>query len=145
MGAGTETEMKQKKQMFEDSLNSTKAALESGIVPGGGVALLRASKAIEKCKLSEEEKLGGQVLFKATQEPLRQIAKNAGFDPSIILQDVLKGSKNTGFNMISEEIEDLLKAGIVDPAKIVKNSLSHAVSVAGVVLLSEVLIADAKE
>lgn len=144
VGAPTESEMKKRKQMFEDSLNATRAALEEGIVVGGGVALLRASRAIE-CNLNAEEQVGFQILLKACEAPFRQIVLNTGFDPSIVLEEVLKAKGNAGFNAISEKVEDLIVAGVCDPAKVVKNSLSHAVSMAGIVLLSEALIADAKE
>lgn len=145
VGAPTESEMKKKKQMFEDSLNSTRSALEEGIVPGGGVALLRASRACGKLKLSKEEEVGAQILLKACEAPFKQIVANTGFDASVILDEVLKKEKSFGFNAISEKVEDLLKSGVIDPAKVVKSSLTHAVSMAGIVLLSEALIANAKE
>ncbi len=145
VGAPTESEMKKKKQMYEDSLNSTRAALEEGIVPGGGVALLRASLACQKFEMSKEEAVGAAILLKACEAPFKQIVNNAGFDSSILLEEVLQKGKNFGFNVLSEKVEDLLKSGVIDPAKVVKNSLSHAVSMAGIVLLSETLIANAKE
>ena len=144
VGAPTESEMKKKKQSYEDSLNSTRAALENGIVPGGGVTLLRASRSAKTPKLSKEEQVGAQILLRASEAPFKQIVSNAGFDPSIFLEEVLKSDKTVGFNAVSEKVEDLLKAGVIDPAKVVKSSLSHAVSVAGVVLLSEALMADAE-
>jgi chaperonin GroEL len=145
VGAPTESEMKKKKQMFEDSLNSTRSALEGGIVPGGGVALLRAAKACTKLKLSKEEDVGAQILLKACEAPFKQIVSNTGFDPSVMLDEVLNKGKSFGFNALSEQVEDLLKAGVIDPAKVIHISLSHAVSMAGIVLLSEALIANAKE
>lgn len=145
VGAATETELKQRKQIFEDSLNSTKAAIESGVVPGGGVALLRASKAIEKLKLQGDELAGSKIVISACEAPLKQIVSNAGFDGSVILAEVQKAKPNYGFNAISEKVEDLIKAGIVDPAKVVKNALTYAASVAGIVLISEALISDAPE
>lgn len=144
VGAPTESEMKKKKQMYEDSLNSTRSALEDGIVPGGGVALLRASRNL-KIDLPKEEAVGAQVLLKACEAPFKQIVANTGFDSSIVLDEVLQKGKSFGFNAVSEQVEDLLKCGVIDPAKVVKNSLSHAVSMAGIVLLSEALIANAKE
>ncbi len=144
VGAPTESEMKKKKQMYEDSLSSTRAALQEGIVPGGGVALLRASKAL-KVTLPKEEAVGAEILLKACEAPFRQIVSNAGLDGSIMLDEVLKKEKNFGFNALSEQVEDLLKSGVIDPAKVVKSSLSHAVSMAGIVLLSEALIANAKD
>ncbi len=145
VGAPTESEMKKKKQMYEDSLNSTRSALESGVVPGGGVALLRAGLSCSKLKLSKEEQVGAQILLRACEAPFRQIVMNTGFDPSVILDEVMKKEKTFGFNAIAERVEDLLKSGVIDPAKVVKNSLTHAVSMAGIVLLSEALIANAKD
>lgn len=146
VGAATEPELKQKKQMFEDSLNSTKAAIAEGIVPGGGVALLRASKAIGALKLEGDEALGARIVQAATESPIKQIISNTGFDPSITLAEVL-AAKNAsfGFNAATEKVEDLIAAGVIDPAKVVKTYLRLAGSVAGIVLISEALIADAKE
>jgi chaperonin GroEL len=145
VGAATETEMKQKKQMFDDSLNSTRAALEEGIVPGGGVALLNASKAIDALKLSGDEAIGAKIVQYACEAPIKQIAANTGFDGSIILNEVLKSPKNFGFNARTGKVEDLIAAGVIDPAKVVKNALTYAASTAGIVLLSEALITDADE
>lgn len=145
VGAATEPELKQKKQMFEDSLNSTKAAIEEGIVPGGGVALLRASKAIANLKLENDEAVGAKILKTACEAPLKQIAFNAGRDGSVILAEVLLAKPNFGYNAISELVEDLMAAGVVDPAKVIKNILLHAVSAAGIVIISEALIGDAPE
>lgn len=145
VGAPTESEMKKKKQMYEDSLNSTRSALEEGIVPGGGVALLRAGAACAKLKLSKEEEVGAHILLRACEAPFKQIVSNTGYDPSLLLEEVLKKESSYGFNALTEKVEDLLKAGVIDPVKVVKNSLTHAVSMAGIVLLSEALIANAKE
>jgi chaperonin GroEL len=145
VGAPTESEMKQKKQMYEDSLNSTRSALEEGIVVGGGVALLRASKAYKEDGLHNEEKVGAQILLRACQSPFRQIVLNSGYDASLFLNEVLQQGGSFGFNALTEQVEDLLLAGVIDPAKMVKNSLIYAVSVAGIVLLSEALIVDAVE
>lgn len=145
VGAATETEMKQKKQMFDDSLNSTRAALEEGIVPGGGVALLNASKAINQLNLEGDEAVGAKIVLYACEAPIKQIANNAGYDGSVILSDVLRSPKNFGFNVATETIEDLILAGVIDPAKVVKNSLTYAASAAGIVLLSEALITEADE
>ena len=142
VGAPTESEMKKKKQVYEDSLNSTRAALEEGIIPGGGVALLKAARSVQ-LNLPKDEAPGVQILIRACEAPFRQIASNAGFDPSILLEQILAGNKSTGFNVLSEKVEDLLLAGVIDPVKVVKNSLIHAVSIAGVALLSEALISDA--
>ena len=145
IGAMTESEMKKKKQMFEDSLNATRAALEEGIVPGGGVMLLQAAKFSPRAKLSKEEGVGAQILFQACEAPFRQIVKNSGYDASLVLEEVLSKGKTFGFNAISEKVEDLIKSGIVDPAKVVKVSLTLAVSMAGVILLTESIIAPETE
>ena len=145
VGAATETEMKQRKQVFEDSLNSTKAALEEGIVPGGGVALLRASEVIKNLKLEGDELVGAKLVAQCCETPLKQIATNTGFDGSVILNAVKNAKPNYGFNALTEQVEDLFAAGVIDPAKVVKNTLLNPSSVAGIVLLSEALIADAPE
>jgi len=144
VGAATEPEMKQKKQLFEDSLNSTRAALEEGIVIGGGVALLRASKSAS-LNLPAEEATGAQIVLKACEAPFRQIVSNTGADQSVILDQVLASPSHFGFNALNETVEDLLKSGIIDPAKVVKNALRFAASTAGVILLSETLIGNAPE
>ncbi len=144
VGAATEPEMKQKKQMFEDSLNSTRAAIEEGIVIGGGCALLRAAKSA-MLNLSGDEALGAQIVLKACQAPFKQIVSNTGFDSSVVLNEVLAAGAHFGFNAASEKVEELLLAGVVDPAKVVKNSLRFAVSTAGVILLTETLIGNAPD
>ncbi|HSX12130.1 MAG TPA: chaperonin GroEL [Rhabdochlamydiaceae bacterium] len=145
VGAPTEPAMKQNKQMFEDSLNSTRAAIEEGIVPGGGMALLRASRTVEKLKLSREEMIGAATVLKACEAPFKQLVANSGFDPSVYLEMVLSQKETFGFNVLSEQMEDLQKCGVMDPLKVVKNSLQFAASAAGVVLLSEALIGNAPE
>ena len=145
VGAATEPELKQKKQLFEDSLNSTKAAQEEGTVPGGGIILLHAREAINALNLVSDESVGASIIYKACEVPVKQLATNAGHDGSVVLSEILKSKKNFGFNCLTEQIEDMAKAGIIDPAKVVKNSLIHAASVAGIVLLSEALIADAED
>lgn len=145
VGAATEPELKQKKQMFEDSLSSTKAAVESGIVAGGGVALIRASKAIDNLNLQGDEQLGARAVLLACQSPLKLIASNAGYDGSVILMQVNCKNGNEGFNAMTGEIEDLVKQGIIDPAKVVVTALAHAASVAGIVLITRALIVDAEE
>ena len=143
VGAATESELNQKKHMFEDSLNSTKAAIEDGIVPGGGVALLRARKAIEALNLQQDEAIGAKIVSNACEAPIKQIIKNAGLDGSVILTEVQKSPVNYGFNAMSDKVEDLVQAGVIDPAKVVMNALTHAASVAEIVLISEALISDA--
>ncbi|MCB1118751.1 MAG: chaperonin GroEL [Chlamydiia bacterium] len=145
VGAATEPELKQKKQVFEDSLNSTRAATEEGVVPGGGVALFRAQSAIDKLGLEGEEALGAKIVQQACTAPARQIAENCGKDGSVILKEIAQAKPTFGFNVQSEKVEDMLKAGVMDPAKVVKNCLMHAASVAGIVLISEALITDAQD
>ena len=145
VGGASETEMKQKKQLFEDSLSSTQAALKDGIIPGGGVALLRAREAISSLKLTGDEKLGADIVSIACETPIKQLATNAGLNGSVILEEVLQAGASHGFNMLSQKVEDLLEKGIVDPAVVVISTLSHAVSVAGIMLISEALIGNAPE
>ncbi len=145
VGAATEPELKHKKQAFEDSLNSTKAAIEEGIVSGGGTALLRSAKGISQLKLEGDELLGAKLFMQACEAPLRQIAINAGMDGSVILAEVNKAGQNVGFNAATEKVEDLMAAGVIDPAKVIKHALIFATSAAGIVILSEALIADAQE
>ena len=144
VGAPTESALKTAKQLYEDSLNATRAALEEGIVPGGGVALLRASRAATTA-LEGDEALGAQILLRACEAPFRQIVLNAGHEPSICLAEALAKGPSFGFNAIAERVEDLLKSGVIDPAKVVATSLKNAVSMAGMVLLSEVLMAPVTE
>lgn len=145
VGAATEPELKQKKQMFEDSLNSTKAAIEEGVVTGGGIALLRASKCVEKLKLEGDEAIGAKILVAACEAPARQIIQNTGYDGSVVLAEILQSKPHFGFNAVTEKVEDLMTAGVVDPAKVVKACITHAVSVAGIVIISEALIGNAPE
>jgi chaperonin GroEL len=144
VGATSEVEMKQKKQIFEDSLSSTRAALEEGIVAGGGVALLRAAALCEKLPLDAEELIGAKSVFKACEAPLRQIIENTGYESALLLAQILSSPQDFGFNAMSEKLEDLRKSGILDPTKVVKQSLINAASAAGIVLLSECLISKEK-
>ncbi len=145
VGAPTEPELKQKKQVFEDSLNSTRAALEEGIVLGGGIALLQAGQSILNMSLSTEESIGAQIVLKACEAPFKQIVSNAGCDSALLLEQIMNKKGNFGFNAATEQVEDLLLSGIVDPAKVIKNALIFASSTAGIILLSEALIGDAQE
>ena len=145
VGAATEVEMKEKKARVEDALHATRAAVEEGIVPGGGVALVRASAALANIRVSEDEKVGVRIVQKAIQEPLRWIAENAGADGSVVLDKVKNGKGAFGFNAASEEYEDLVKAGIVDPTKVVRTALQNAASVAGLLITTEAMIADKPE
>jgi chaperonin GroEL len=142
IGAATETEMKEKKARLEDALNATRAAVEEGIVPGGGVALLRCLEALEKLDLNGEEQHGATVLKRALQEPLRQIVRNAGLEGSIVVNRVLDGKDDDGFNAASGTFEPLLAAGIIDPTKVVRYALQNAASVAGLMLTTEAMITD---
>lgn len=146
VGAATETELKANKQKYEDSWNSTKAAMEEGYVPGGGIALLRASKALAKLKLEGDEAIGAKIVAAACEAPFKQIVSNAGFDGSVVLAEVLKANEASfGFNALTCKVENLIIAGVVDPAKVEKNALLYAASVAGIVLISEALIGEASE
>jgi chaperonin GroEL len=145
VGALTENELKQKKQSFEDSLNATKAALEEGIVPGGGISFINASNALRDLTLPKGENIGKNILRKALFAPLKQIIENSGYNFSITLEKIESKGKNFGFNVFSEKVEDLLEKGIIDPLKVVKNSLILAVSTACTVILSEVLVGEARD
>lgn len=145
VGAPSEPEMKQKKQVFEDSLNSTRAAQESGFVPGGGVALLRASQNVKGLKLTDEEMVGLKIVLRACHAPFKQIVENCGKDSSLYLEEVLAKGNGFGFDAKSETVIDLVKGHVIDPTKVVKNCLKYAASIAGVILISEALITDAPE
>ncbi len=145
IGAPTEPEMKQKKQVAEDSLSSTRAAIQEGIVPGGGVALVRASQELEKMRLEGDEQLGLHSVIQACRVPLKKIAKNAGENGAVILAQVLESPFSEGFNAETRQKEDMIKAGIIDPAKVVKSEITHAASAAGIVLISEALVIDAED
>lgn len=145
VGALTEQVMKQLKSLYEDSLNSTKAAQQEGVVPGGGVALLRARRALDKLQLHGDEALGAKITYNACEAPFKQIVTNAGHDGAVMLFEVEALGGNMGFNALNEKIEDLMAAGVIDPAKVVKNCLIHAASTAGIILLTEVLIGKAED
>jgi chaperonin GroEL len=142
VGAATETEMKEKKARVEDALYATRAAVEEGIVPGGGVALLRGQKALDKLDIADEQRFGVQIIRRALEEPLRQIAGNAGEEGSIIVQRVRDGKGSFGYNARSGEFTDLIADGVIDPTKVVRCALQNAASVAGLLLTTEALIAD---
>jgi chaperonin GroEL len=151
VGAATETELKEKKHRVEDALSATRAAVEEGIVPGGGVALINAMKAIEDLKMGfEDEQIGVNIVRKALQVPLRKIASNAGKDGSVILEGVRRAQQekdnlNIGFNVISEEYVDMVKDGVIDPAKVTRGALENAASIAAMILTTEALITDLPE
>jgi chaperonin GroEL len=142
VGAATETEMKEKKARVEDALNATRAAVEEGIVPGGGVAYLRCLGAVEKLKLEGDEAVGSKIVRRALEEPLRQISTNAGHDGSIVVDKVKSKEGAWGFNAQKEVYEDLLENGIIDPTKVTRLALQNAASVAGLMLTTEVMIAE---
>jgi len=145
IGAATETEMKEKKARMEDALNATRAAVEEGVVPGGGVALLRCIDALDKLDVHGEEKSGVAILKRALQEPLRQIVSNAGLEGSVVVNKVLEGKDDYGFNAATETYENLLAAGVIDPTKVVRFALQNAASVTGLMLTTEAMIADKPE
>jgi chaperonin GroEL len=145
VGAATEVEMKEKKARVEDALHATRAAVEEGIVPGGGVALIRASAALEALKVGDEERVGVNIVRRAMEDPCRWIANNAGWEGSIVLDKIKNNKGAFGFNAASEEFEDLMKAGIVDPTKVVRTALQNAASVAGLLLTTEAMVAEKPE
>ena len=145
VGAATETEMKEKKARVEDALNATRAAVEEGIVPGGGVALVRCLAVLEKIKIKADQKLGVKVVMRAMEEPLRQIAKNAGAEGSVVIDKVKNGEGAFGYNAQTDTYEDLMKAGIMDPTKVVRFALQNAASVASLMLTTQAMIAEKPE
>ncbi len=147
VGAATETEMKEKKARVEDAMYATKAAVEGGIVPGGGVTLLRCIEAVEKArsKARGDEKIGVDIVLRSLQEPSRQIAVNAGEEGSVIVRDVMQEKGGTGYNAASGKMEDLFKAGVIDPAKVTKTALQNASSISGLMLTTEALVSEIKE
>jgi chaperonin GroEL len=146
VGAATETEMKEKKARVEDALHATRAAVEEGIVPGGGVALLRAGNALQNLKLEGDEQIGVDIVRRAVEEPLRQIAGNAGYEGAIVLEKVRSNSDaNFGFNAQTGQFEDLVKSGVIDPTKVTRSALQHASSIAALMLTTEAMVAEIPE
>ena len=145
VGAATETEMKEKKDRVEDALNATRAAVEEGIVPGGGVAFIRALRALEKAEFPGEEMMGCNLVKKALEEPVRQIANNAGFEGSIVVQRVMEGKDAFGFNAETGKYEDMVKAGVIDPTKVTRFALQNAASVASLLMTTEAMVAEKPE
>ncbi len=147
VGAATETEMKEKKARVEDALHATRAAVEEGIVPGGGVAFLRAQPVLEKIRgLSEDEKIGVEIIRRAVEEPIRMIAQNAGVEGSIVVAKIKESKeKNFGYNAATDEYEDLVKAGVIDPTKVTRTALQNAASIAGLLLTTECVVVEKKE
>jgi chaperonin GroEL len=151
VGAATETELKEKKHRVEDALSATRAAVEDGIVPGGGVALINAMKALDGLKMDNDDaQIGVSIVRKALEIPLRKIAENAGKDGSVILETVRrtqkeKKNKNIGYNVISEVYVDMIKDGVIDPAKVTRGALENAASIAAMILTTEALVTDVPE
>ena len=145
VGAATEVEMKEKKARVEDALHATRAAVEEGIVPGGGVALLRARSTIKVVGANHDQDAGIKLVMRAIEEPLRQIVANAGDEPSVVLQKVLDGKGSFGFNAASREYGDLVQMGVLDPCKVTRSALQNAASIAGLVLTTDCMVAQREE
>jgi len=146
VGAATETEMKEKKARVEDALHATRAAVEEGIVPGGGVALIRCLAAIDTVKASnDDERIGVDIVKRAIEAPIRELANNAGVEGSVVVEEVKKRKGNDGYNVATDEYEDLVKAGVVDPKKVTRTALQNAASIAGLLLTTECLITEIPE
>jgi len=146
VGAHTETEMKERKALYEDALHATRAAIAEGILPGGGTALLRAGKALEKLDLTGDARFGVELMKTVVQKPIRQIAENAGVDGAVVARKVLANkSASFGFNALTREYGDMLDAGIVDPTKVARSALQNAVSIASLLLTTDCVITDAKK
>ena len=146
VGAATETEMKEKKARVEDALHATRAAVEEGIVPGGGVAFIRALPALEKLKVDNpDEQVGVNIVRRALEEPLRQLTTNAGVEGSLVVQRVKEEKGAMGFNVATEVYEDLVKAGVIDPTKVSRSALQNAASIASLLLTTEALVTEKPE
>jgi chaperonin GroEL len=145
VGAATETEMKEKKARVEDALHATRAASQEGIVPGGGVALLRAIPALEKLKLDGDEKIGVVIVKRAIEEPIRQIAENAGLEGSVVVQRVKQEKTNVGYDVAQDAYVDMIEAGVIDPTKVTRSALQNASSIASLLLTTEAVVADKPE
>jgi chaperonin GroEL len=146
VGAATEVELKEKKARVEDALHATRAAVEEGVIPGGGVTLLRAAKAVESLNLEGDQKVGAEILKRALEEPLRQLVRNAGLEGSVVVEHLSRDDRdNWGFDVMSEDYVDLVQAGIIDPAKVTRSALENAASVAGMILTTEALVTELPE
>jgi len=152
VGAATETELKEKKARVEDAMHATRAAVEEGIVPGGGVAYLRAAKVLKKFRINQDgegdpdEQIGVNIVKRALEEPLRQIVQNAGREGAVIVERIwTEKNENIGFNAVTEEFEDLVKSGVIDPTKVTRSALQNAASIAGLMLTTEAIVADLPE
>ena len=145
VGAATETELSEKKHRMEDALEATKAAVDEGILPGGGVSLLAAAKKLDELKLEGDEAVGVRILRKALEAPLRQLADNAGFEGAVIVEHIKQEKAGVGFDVVAEEYRDMIAAGIIDPTKVTRAALQNAVSIAGMLLMTGALVAEIKE
>jgi chaperonin GroEL len=145
VGGSTEAEMKSKKFLVEDAFNATRSAIQEGIVPGGGVALLRAADAIDESKFKGEERFGANIVKRALEAPLRQIAQNAGYDGPVVVETVREKGGTTGFNALTGDYVEMFKAGVIDPAKVVRSALQNAASIAGLLLTTDSMITELKE
>jgi len=147
VGAATESEMKEKKARVEDALHATRAAVEEGIVPGGGVALVRAQKALKNLKLAEaDEQIGVDIIRRSLEEPMRMIVQNAGGEGSIVVEKIRQSKEvNYGYNALTDEYEDLVLAGVIDPTKVTRTALQNAASIASLLLTTEAIIVEKKE
>jgi chaperonin GroEL len=145
VGAATETEMKEKKARIEDAMHATKAAVEEGIVPGGGIALLRAARALETLRLPADQQIGVAIIARAVEEPLRWIANNAGEEGSVVMEKVKDMGAEHGFNALTATYENLVSAGVIDPTKVVRSALQNAASIASLLLTTEALVAEISE
>jgi chaperonin GroEL len=150
VGAATETELKEKKHRVEDALSAARASVEEGVVVGGGVALLNAIPALDNLKLEGDEKAGANILRRALEEPTRQIAANAGYEGSVVIETIRrqqteKKNKNIGFNVLTEQYEDVVKGGVIDPVKVTRSAVENAVSIASMILTTEALVTDLPE
>jgi chaperonin GroEL len=145
VGAATETEMKEKKARVEDALNATRAAVEEGVIPGGGVGFVRCVAALAGLKLDGDEAVGATIIRRALEEPIRQLASNAGAEGSLVVQKVTEGSGSFGYNVATDTYEDLMAAGVVDPTKVTRSALQNAASIAALMLTTEALITELPE
>jgi chaperonin GroEL len=145
VGAATETEMKEKKARVEDALHATRAAIEEGVVPGGGVALLRCLEDVQNLKLEGDEKTGADIILRSLESPVRQLCENAGLEGSVIVDRLKKEKKNVGYDINKDAYVDMLESGVIDPAKVTRLALQNAASIAGLLITTECLVADAPE
>jgi chaperonin GroEL len=145
VGAATEVEMKERKARVEDALHATRAAVEEGVVAGGGVALLASTKILDALALEGDELTGSRIVRRAIEEPIRQLAENAGMEGSLVAQEVLNAPKNRGYDFNTGEMTDMFQAGIIDPAKVTRSALQNAASIAGLLLTTEAIVTEVKE